>query len=344
MAPVNQAAVSRDILSTTLERYGSKMVANLPRMSPLFKWLDRNGNMADAGFSGRVYRQPLEYGLNTNAMWYWRAEMLRVDETEAYAHADYYIRQFGGAVTQVGLDDIINDGKEAQINYFAAKVKTLEKSFQYMLAKSGYYDGTEHDGKGFGGLRQAIPDNPSLGRLGGLDRATEVDQDGRFWWRSQKIDRALAADVPPVAAGKAEVRPMTRAFNRMALKINNGPDKCDMSIADSNHFIDFVEEFQEKQYFKDEKDAGMGFQNVKHLLLDCAVINDPVMTETGGTALANHTFMLNSEYIHWKKAKGRWMTKLPAARHPQQDVTADITVGAGNMTYSNLERQGVVLN
>jgi hypothetical protein len=341
---INQAAVTRDIMATTLERYGSKLVANLPRMSPLFKWIDKHNRMTDEGFAGRVFRQPLEYGLNTNVMWYHRAEMLRIDEVESMAHADFYIRQFAGSVPMVGLDEIMNDGKQAQINYYAAKLKTLEKSFQYMLAKAGYYDGTEHGGKGFGGLRQAIVDNPALGRLGGLDRATEVDQDGRFWWRNQKIDRGNALDVPAVAAGKAEVRPMTRAYNRMGVKINNGADKVDMGLADANHFIDFVEEFQEKQYFKDEKDAGMGFSNVKHLLLDCAIINDPVMTETGGAALANHTFLLNSEYIHMKKAKGRWMTKLPSARNPQQDVSTEVTVGAGNMTYSNLERQGVVFN
>ncbi len=328
----------RDIIATTIERYGSKLEENMPRMSPLFKWIMKNGRsseggyQAGGGFSGRFYRQPLEYGLNTNAMWYYGKEPLRADETEFAAYADYYVRQFGGTITITGLDEIINDGKEAVLNLMASKLTNLEKSLQYMLAESAYFDGTEHDGKAFGGVRLAVPDDPTMGKVGGLDRAVEVDQRGRKWWQSKALNvNSLTAPT----AQQGQVRRMTRAYNRIGIEVNDGPHKIDMGLADKVHYLDYLEELQEKTMFTDTKRAGAGFQNIMHMGMDAPIMNDAVMPVT------DHTYFLNSEHIHLRKAK-RWMKSLPKARNPQQDVSLDTIVGAGNIAYSNLARQGVV--
>jgi hypothetical protein len=325
-----------DVVASTIAKYGKTVEDNLPRLSPLIKWLQKNGRMSERGsgdgFSGLYFRQPLKYGLNTNVVWYFNKEVVPLEETEHLAYADYYVRQFGGSFVVSGLDEIINDGREAIINMMASKLENLEESMQYMLAESAHYDGTEHGGKAFGGIRLAVPDNAAVGRLGGIDRAAAVDQRGRKWWQSQALS---TASVPAPAAGAAQVRPMTRAYNRLGLDVNDGPNKVDLSLADKVHYLDYLEEFQEKQMFTDTKRGGAGFQNLMHMGLDVPVVNDYMMPVT------KHTYVLNTEHVYLRKAK-RWMKTLGKERPANQDISATTIVGAGNFCFSNLARQGVV--
>lgn len=327
-------ALPQDVLALTMDRYSSTLVSNMPKKSPLLNWITKNGRSTEGNWSGKSYNQPLEYGLNTNAMWFVRSEQFRVDETEAFANAMYTLRQFVGTVTLVGVDDVINDGKEAVVNYYEAKVKNLEKSLQLMLARSAWYDGTENDGKSFAGLRHAVVDNPALGMVGGIDR-TRTDQEGRFWWRNKVFAKST---LPAIASGGPVVRPMYRSFLRLSkdLKTVDG-DSTDIILAGGQHWIDYNEEVAEKQMFQDMKKAGSGFNGIMFMPLDAPVVLDPVSPRDEAS------YMLNSEHIYLRKSK-RWLKKLPTARPINQDVTSETLLGEGNFCFSNLAVQGVVVN
>ena len=329
--PAQIDIIPNDIVASTLIKYSDKVEENLPRLSPMFKWLQKKSLVTDTGWSGQNYRQVLETNLNTNVGWYYGKEDLKLDETDHLAWADYYVRQFAGSIIFPGIDEIMNSGREQAVNYLASKMKNLEKSMQHMLAASAHFDGTEVDGKGFGGIRQAVRTNPSTGLLGKIDRASAEDNLGRKYWQNKVVDLAgLPARGATIPLGK-----MTRAYNRIAIDTQNGPNKVDLCVADKSHYIAYIEELQEKQFITDKETAGFGFTNVMHAGLGCPIVNDYMMPEQ------DRTFCLDTDTIALRKSK-RWMKTLPKSRPVNQDIEATTIVGAGNITYSNLERQGLV--
>lgn len=325
------ANVTQDIVATTMERYGSTMVKNLPKRSPALNWIAKNGRSTDGGFSGRMFRQPLEYGINTNVQFYSGAEQFRVDKTAAFSYADFYMRQLVGTVVIEGIEEAMNDGKEAQVNYLKAKISNLERSLQMIVAESVHFDGTEYDGKAFSGIKGFIPDNPAAGTVGGLSHDVQ-DQRGRYWWRSQ----VYAKTSLPVTT--MAVRTMTRSLNRLKMLCSDGPDMPDMVLQGDNHYVELLEEIQEKQMMTDMKKGGVGFTNIVYMpLSDAPIIHDPL-------AHADKSYMLNTEYMYQRKAKGRWMTNLKPTRPVNQDVSAETIIGYGNLTIANRARSGVLLN
>ena len=203
-----------------------------------------------------------------------------------------------------------------------------------IVAESFHFDGTEHDGKGFSGIKQFVPDDPTTGSIGGLS-AAEVDQRGRFWWRSQitKVD-----EIGAVHETGMTVRPYTRSLNRLKIKCTDGPDMPDMILSGSDHYVKILEEIQEKTMLTQRDKAGFGFNSICHGPMgDAAIILDQLQD-------ADRTHMLNSEYIYQRKAKGRWMRNLDPTRPVNQDVSAKSIIGYGNLTIANRERQGVLLD
>lgn len=326
--------VSQDILATTMERYGGTLVKNLPKRSPALAYIARSGRSTEGGFSGRVFRQPLEYGFNTNVQFYAGAEQFRVDRTSAFTHADFYMRQLVGTVIIEGIEEAMNDGKEAVINFMKAKIENLQRSLQMIVAESFHFDGTEHNGKGFSGIKLFVPDDPTSGSVGGLAR-TEVDQRGRYWWRSQlvKVD-----EIPAVHEAGLAVRPYTRSLNRLKIKCSDGPDMPDMLLTGDDHYVKILEEVQEKTMLTDTKRGGIGFTNIVYMPIgDAPIIHDTLQD-------VDRTHMLNTEYLYQRKAKGRWMRNLTPARPINQDISAKSIIGYGNLTIGNLERQGLLLD
>lgn len=326
--------VSKDIMSTTLEKYGGQLAANMPKRSPTLNYLTRKGHSTDDVFSGRVCRQPLEVNFNTNVQFYRGSEQFRVDKTNAFDYADFYLRQMVGTVIIEGVEEVMNAGKEAKINFVVAKISNLKRSLQMISAESVHFEGTEHAGKGFSGLPMFIPQNPAVGTVAGIP-ATIQDQRERYWWRSQV--QTISA-LPAVHEAGLVVRPYTRGLNRLVISASDGADMPDMMIAGADHYTNFLEELQEKQLITDTKRGGAGFTNIVHMSVSNApIVLDQLMEK-------NRTYMLNTDYLHQKKAKGRWMTRLPAARPVNQDISAKTIVAFGNLTISNRERQGVLLD
>jgi hypothetical protein len=330
-------SMSKDLVATTMIRYAPTIEANLPKRSVLFKWITKEGRVSTGDFQGQFHRMPLEFGLNTNVGWYSAAELLKMEETIAFSYADYYVKQFAGSIVVPGLEAAVTSGEDAGRNLIKAKFRNLEKSLQIMNAQAAYFDGTENDGKSYGGIVYAVPDNPATSSVGGID-PNEVDQDGRKWWQSKAFKLTSLPAAVAGGTGKDYVGPMTRGINRLAIETSDGPDRPDMVCQGSNHYIAYLEEVQGKQMFCDTKRAGMGFQNLVYAPLDVPVILDQMSPSP------DKSYMLNSEYIHLKKVAGKWMSRLKDARPANQDVETDTIVGYANMAYSNRARQGVLLN
>lgn len=334
--------VTSDIIATTLPKYAGKIERNLPRLSPVLTQVAKRGNAQQIGVSGTEFRIALEYNLNNNIQFYAAAEVFRTDRQEILTHAAYMVRQLVGTVTMEGIEEAINDGPEAVHNLAKAKIKNLERSLQQIVAETAYYDGTEHGGKAFAGLKAFYTATPAVGVTGGVDRATAVDNRGRYWWRNKvmSIGADGAIDPPAIPVGAPSTRPVVRAILHQHVQVKNNADMPDLMVMPDDHYLKYMEEVMEKQMITTtaKERAGYGFNGVVFgFAPSLDVVNDAV-------APSGRSYMLNTEYIHQRKAKGNWMRQLPKARPVNQDVTVESTIAYGNTCASNLERAGVLVD
>lgn len=328
--------ITSDLIATTLPQYAPRIVQNLPRLSPVLTQVAKKGNSTSGGFSGVLYRQPLEYNLNTNVMFYSNAEVFRTDRQDIMTHADFFMKQLVGTVTIEGIEEAINDGKEAVHNFVKAKIKNLERSLQQIVADSVYFDGTEYSGKAFSGLPAFYTSTPATGTTGGINRATAIDGTGRYWWRNKVKS---IADNPTPATGEPATRPTVRTILHLHQEVKNSSDMPDCMATPDDIYLRYVEEVMEKQMITStaKERAGYGFNGyVFGFAPSLDIISD-------STSPAGKAYMVNTDYIGQRKAKGYWLAQLGKARNANQDVSVESTIAYGNMAVSNLERNGVLV-
>jgi hypothetical protein len=306
-----------DIVTTSLAGYSGELADNVTNHNALLRQLERKGNNQAA--TGREIVQELEYAANGTTMWYSGGETLDTSADENFTAAVFNYKQFAGNVTINGLEEIQNSGKEAVHNLLKSRIRNLEKSLKNMVSTALYADGTGSGGKEFGGLQLLVADT-NTNTVGSINANTYS------WWRNQVYDFSGAS----VTASASTIQ---HALNTAWIPTIRGSDKPDMIMSGSTYYIYYLESLQPNQRFTDDKGAGAGFTNITYM-------NVPVIYDD--QCAATRMYMLNTDYIFLRPAKGRWMKPLGDKASINQDAIVVPMVGAGNLTVSNRARQAVI--
>lgn len=253
-------------------------------------------------------------------MWYSGAESLDISQGETFTAAEFNYKQLAGNVVITGLEEIQNSGREAVHNLLRSRIKNLEKSLTNTVATALYADGTGNGGKEFGGLQLLVADT-NTNTVGGISGNTYS------WWRNYVYDFSTLG----VTASATTIQ---SAMNTAWINTIRGADKPDIITAGSTYFRYYWESLQVNQRFADDKDAGAGFTNLVYMG-NCPVVYDDQCSAT-------RMYMLNTDYLFMRKAKGRWMKPLGDKASVNQDAMVMPMVCAGNMTISNRARQAVI--
>lgn len=307
-----------DIVTTTLQGYSGELADNITNHNALLKQIERKGNGQPA--TGRTIVQELEYAENGTVMWYTGAEALDITSSETFTAAEYNYKQLAGNVVITGLEEIQNSGKEAVHNLLRSRIRNLEKSLKNTVATALYADGTGTDGKEFGGLQLLVADT-NTNTVGGISGNTYS------WWRNYVYDFSALA----VTASSTTIQ---HAMNLAHLNVIRGSDKPDICCAGSTYWLYYLESLQTNQRFADDKGAGAGFQNLMYMGSLPVVYDDQ--------CAATRMYMLNTDYLFLRKAKGRWMRPAGDKASVNQDAMVMPMYAAGNMTCSNRARQAVI--
>ena len=155
-----------------------------------------------------------------------------------------------------------------------------------------YGDGTGNGGKNITGLAAAIPDDPTTGTYGGINRATWS------FWQSKKY-----SGVTDGGAAVAYTN-IQKYMTSLAIQLVRGNDKADLIVADNNYYSLYVQSLQAIQRITSEESAAGGFASLKFygggtsadVVLDGGV---------GNACTANHMFFLNTNYIFLRPHKER---------------------------------------
>lgn len=323
-----------DIIATNIQSRSGELADNVTNNNALLRRLKERGNVKTFS-GGNVILQEIMYTdsstNNTNS--YSGYEVLNVSQNSPISSAQYSITQYASAVSISGLEMIQNSGKEAIIDLLDGRMSVAEAQLANRIGGDIYLDGTGNSGKNITGLGAAVPDAPSSGTYGGINRATWS------FWRSAKY-AGVADGGSAVSASNIQTY-----MDALAVQLIRGTDKPDLIVADNNYYKLYLASLQAIQRITDSGSsmAGAGFASLKYY--GAGMGSDVVLDGgIGAAATANHMWFLNTKYLFFRPHADRNFVPIGGERQAvNQDAVVKLIGWAGNLCTSGSQFQGVLI-
>jgi hypothetical protein len=318
---------------TTIQSRSGELADNVTENNPLLKELKKRGNVRTFSGGNVILEEIMYNDPSTNHTdSYSGYEVLNIAPNSPISAAQFPIAQYASAVTISGLEMLQNSSKEAIIDLLDGRIRVAEAQLMNRIDTDLYLDGTGNGGKNLIGLAAAVPDAPTSGTYGGIDRATWT------FWQSKKFSGVTDGGGAVTAANIQSY--MTRA----ALAVVRGSDKSDLIIADSNYYGLYVNSLQAIQRITSEQSGASGFAE---LAFYGGGTNAKVVLGSGigAHATANHMWFLNTKYIHFRPHADRNFVPIGGERQAvNQDAIVKLMGWAGNLTTSGSQFQTVLIS
>ncbi len=168
------------IIATTWEAViGKKPNDNIFTSRALFNALGEKGFKEEAN-GGRLIEFPLEYAENSTFKSYDELEQLDTTRVNVFDCARYDWKIHAGTVVFSDLEKLRAQGDASKIgSYVEEKLNNARDSHTADLNRAAFLDGTGNGSKNIDGLTKIIPEAPTSGTVGQINRATFS------FWRSQ---------------------------------------------------------------------------------------------------------------------------------------------------------------
>ena len=333
-----------DIIATTIQHRSGELADNWASNNALMRQLKAKGNVRPFS-GGNVILEEIGYtdASTINANSYSGYEVLNIAPNSPISAAQFSITQYAAAVSMSGLEMLQNSGKEAIIDLMEGRIKITEGQLLNRLDYDSYQDGTGNAGKNLTGLALAVPDDPTTGTYGGINRAT-----WSFW--SSQYYRGVTDGGAAVSAANIQAYMTT-----LALRCVRGNDKPDLWIGDATYFGFYVNSLQAIQRVQSmgsgEPGAGFGPElsfyggGMAAKVVMGGGISGPVSpTQSTGGATSAHMWALNTNYINWRPHKDRNFVPIGGERQAvNQDAIVKLIGVAGNITSSGPQFSGVLI-
>lgn len=324
-----------DIIATTIQSRTGELADNLTNNVALLRRLKDRGNVKPFN-GGNVILQEIMYNDTTtnNTNSYSGYEILNVGQNSPISAAQFSITQYAAAVTISGLEGLQNNGKEAIIDLLDGRMEVAEGQLMNRLGGDVYLDGTGNSGKNITGLGAAVPDDPTTGTYGGIDRSTTI---GTFW-RSIRY-RGVTDGGAAVSAANIQAY-----MDAVAVQLIRGTDKPDLIVADNTYYRLYLQSLQSMQRVTDSGGsmAGAGFAALKYY--GAGMASDVVLDGgIGAAAPSAHMFFLNTKYIFLRPHSQRNFVPIGGERQAvNQDAVVKLIGWAGNLTSSGPQFCGLL--
>ena len=323
-----------DIIATNIQSRTGELADNVTNNNALLRKLKERGNVKNFS-GGNVILQEIMYNDSTtnNTNSYSGYEVLNVGQNSPISAAQFSITQYASAISISGLEMIQNSGKEAIIDLLDGRMSVAEAQLMNRIGGDVYLDGTGNSGKNLTGLGAAVPDAPSSGTYGGIDRATFS------FWRSLKYS-GVTDGGSAVSASNIQ-----GYMDALAVQLIRGTDKPDLIVADNNYYKLYLQSMQSIQRVTDSasSSAGAGFASLKYY--GAGMASDVVLDGgVGSAATANHMWFLNTKYLFLRPHADRNFVPIGGERQAvNQDAIVKLIGWAGNITSSGPQFCGVLI-
>ena len=314
-----------EIITTTLRNRSGTLQDNTTKNNAVLTELSKRGRIKPVD-GGRTIVEEMDYNENATFMWYSGYDQLNVSPSDVITAAEYNYAQAAVAVSMSGLEELQNAGRSQVIDLLEGRIENAMRTMANNISLGIYSDGTGYGGRQIGGIQALIADNPTVGTVGGINRANWV------FFRNQKFS-GLTDGGAAVSATNIQ-----SYMNQLYLRCSRGADKPSVILADNNFFNFYWQSLQAIQRITTDGAAQAGFSNLKYMGSD--VIFDGGI---GGGCPANHMYFINPSYMKYRPHRSRNMVPIGGERlSVNQDAMVKLIGWAGNLTLSNALLQGVL--
>lgn len=317
-----------DVFTTTIESRTRRLRDNITKNIAILARFSERGRIRLVSGGSKILEE-MDFDDNTTYKRYSGSEALSTGISQVLTASEWAWKQIAITVEINGLEgQVQNTGPEAFIDLLTGRMENAERTMRNGIAGDMYSDGTADTGKQIDGLQQLIADDPTTGTVGGINRATVTK------WRNY-------ADV--VGAGGANPAITTSniqgLMNTAYLNTSRNTDRPDLIFADNNLYTTYLESLQPQQRFTNPNLAALGFENLRYQSAD--VLFDGGL---GGSCPTDHMYFVNSDYLSYRPHRNRNIVPLRDRNIEDADVMRRFMVWAGNMTMSNAQLQGVLVD
>lgn len=164
------STVIETVLHSTLEKSRKKLMFAAVKANAFYAYAMANDKV-EYESGGREISNPLIVGRNPNVTSYEYYDELPVEKTNEFDTVRYGWARVAGSVIISDQEIDENQGETEIFKILKGKMQVLEESIKEKFQDYLYGAGT---GKDPNGLALLVPDNPEVGTVGGIDRATET--------------------------------------------------------------------------------------------------------------------------------------------------------------------------
>ena len=311
-----------EIVATTIESRTRELADNVSNSNALLAKLSARGKIKPVS-GGRVIYQELQYAENSTFLYYSGSDAIYTADSDAVIDtAEYDWKQAAVIVSANGLEtNVQNTSKEQMIDLLEGRISNAFKTMANQISAGIYSDGTGTTTKEITGLQAQVADNPLVGIVGGINRATA----GNEFWRNQ-------IQGPTAAITADNIQGYMKA---LYLACTRGPDVPDLCPADAALYTLYWDSLTAIQRITREDQGKLGWQNLMF-------VNAEVVYDGDSGIPANHMYMLNTDYLYWRPHRDvNMVADTKRITHDKDSFIVPILF-AGNLTMGNASLQGVL--
>ncbi len=317
-----------DVFTTTIESRARNLRDNITKNIAILFEFERRGRIRPVSGGSKILEE-MDFTDNGTYKRYSGSEALGTGISQVLTASEWAWKQIAITVEINGLEgDVQNAGPEAFIDLLSGRVTNAERTMRNGIAGDMYSDGTADSGKQIGGLQLLVADDPTTGTVGGINRATTNK------WRNYTKTEGGGGATKAITTSNIEAL-MTEVY----VDVSRNNDHPRLIFTDSRLYSAYLNSVQSKQRFTDPALANLGFENVR--FINATVIFDGGL---GGSCPTDHMYFINSDYLSYRPHRNRNIVPLRDRYIQDADVMRRFLVWAGNMTLSNAQLQGVLID
>lgn len=310
-----------ELVSSTFRKVRKDVKDNLSNRNALLKHMMKRGNYRkeDGGLS---IVTPLDYAENSTYQRYSDWDLLNIAASDVISSAEYQWRQIAINVVASGREMRINSGDSKIFSLAKAKMKNAIRTFNNNFSNDLYSDGTATNQ--INGL-QALVSDLGTGTVGGINSTTFS------FWQNQIFD--CSAQSVTSSATTIENSMMLPLW----LTLDRGPDdQPDLIVMDSVYYKYFEASQTSLKRYMDSSSADGGLVSLKYK-------NADVYYDGGSGIPSSHAYFLNTNYLELVVHQDADLEIMEDMRPVNQDGSVIPILWMGNLSLSNRNQQGVIL-
>lgn len=310
------------VLNSSLQRSRKKLIMASMKSNALVAWMFATDRVEyeDGGYN---ISNPLTVGRNPNVASYEYYDQLPVAQTNEFTTLNYGWSRIAGTVIISDQEEDENKGDSMIFKLLKAKLDVLEESIKEKFSEYLYAAGGGTDPLGLASL---IPDDPTTGTLGGINRASETQ------WRTSAYDFDSGLDATNIE----------EAFDDVLMDLTLKGDKPDLILAGRNIIRLYRAAVRDKVVINISETANgkrmmdLGFGGIQHQ-------NIPILYDED--CPVNKAYFINSKYLRLHILRGVNMKVKSLSSPWDTDASGSRVVWQGQLALWKAYRtHGVIIN